>query len=201
MRENNESMGQDGRRKMWKIVNKPRGEETGGKVEQKYQKDLPDAVQTVWTSETRTGLLLCFDFHFLRLFMSNNPPTPTFSPHLHFVYLALSTPSYLSSLSPLVTSSILLSFYALFYAIPALSFNLLPKTQHSLRAIQRETCLAVHPHDFFSSRSLRASPPIKTKENLCGLVFLPFCLDPILQPRGPTANESPERYSPLASTS
>jgi hypothetical protein len=38
---------------------------------------------------------------------------------------------------------------------------------------------------------LRASSPIKTNEKPCGLVILPFCLDPIWQPRGPTSQREP----------
>jgi hypothetical protein len=129
MSEIHESMGQDGRRKMCKIVNKSEEEKRPKRVESGKKSTWRihppwSRLQRLRDSETRTGFLLRFDFHFLHWFMSNNPPTPTFAPHLHFVYLALSTPFHLSISSPLVNSSILLSFHALFFAIPTLSFNL-----------------------------------------------------------------------------
>ena len=94
MSDMNESMGQDGRRKMCKIVNQEEEEEEEEKRVEREKKDPPGAVQT---SETRTGFLVRFDFHFLHLFMSNNPtPTPTFHP-ISVLFICLSSSFHLLS--------------------------------------------------------------------------------------------------------
>lgn len=156
MSEINESMGQDGRRKMCKIVNKPEEKrvESGKKVRRTHKKDPPDVVQTVLDFgkfRDSDGFLLRFVFCALHLFMSNNPPTPTFHP-ISILLTSLSSrlsifPSHLLSSTPQSFSPSTHSS-SLFPSSHSTSY---PKTQLSLRSNQRETCLAVHPHDFFSS--------------------------------------------------
>lgn len=51
---------------------------------------------------------------------------------------------------------------------------------------QRETCLAAHPHCFLLT-ILESQSPIKTRRESLLPRLLPFCSDPILQPRGPTS--------------
>lgn len=51
---------------------------------------------------------------------------------------------------------------------------------------QRETCLAAHPHCFLLT-IFESQSPIKTRRETLLPRLLPFCSDPILQPRGSTS--------------